>query len=376
MDGNLLGKTGVGNYSYTGSSGGPHAVKSVSNIAGAFTSHTDNLGSVIAITDINGNLKEALAYDAWGSRRNVAGAPVSVASTATSQVTEQTDDVGYTGQEMIDALELVHLNARVYDPLISRFLSGDSYVVDPANGQNFSRYTYVLNNPVRYSDPSGFGACDGVGPYTTAKDSVPVITICGQRNNLPDPMQFPGFIFPTLADFYLLPDAIPPSGQKSAAGNKSQESHLATKSMACKGTARVFQGNSNLVGQGGAFNANPSNLPLYAVTTTSATIAIVQFGLTKPQMRPIANQISGTFDNGALFNSVRDIIDDYGTRTSLGLTTSQFETYLVNRETPGNGGNAPLLIELPGASVDNGYQGITLTMPAGYECPQGTAAVN
>ena len=119
--------------------------------------HTDNLGSVIAMTGINGNLIEAMGFDAWGSRRSLGGAPPSIA-TEPSQVTELTDNKGYTGQEMIDFLELAHLNGRVYDPLISKFLSGDPFVTDPVNGQNYNRYSYVLNNPANFTDPTGFSA--------------------------------------------------------------------------------------------------------------------------------------------------------------------------------------------------------------------------
>jgi RHS repeat-associated protein len=115
--------------------------------------HSDRLGSIVGITDQNGNLKEAMAFDAWGSRRNPNGAPVSAVST---QLTEQTDTKGYTGQEMLDALELVHLNGRVYDPLLGKFLSGDPLVSDPVNGQNYNRYSYVLNNPTNLTDPTGF----------------------------------------------------------------------------------------------------------------------------------------------------------------------------------------------------------------------------
>ncbi|MBP3726061.1 MAG: hypothetical protein J6I60_02460, partial [Bacteroidaceae bacterium] len=44
---------------------------------------------------------------------------------------------------------------RLYDPLIARFLSPDNYVQMPDNAQNFNRYTYCLNNPLKYTDPSG-----------------------------------------------------------------------------------------------------------------------------------------------------------------------------------------------------------------------------
>jgi RHS repeat-associated protein len=81
---------------------------------------------------------------------------VSIATTLTAEVNETTDDKGYTGAEQITSLELVHLNGRVYDPLIARFLSGDPHVTDPKNGQNYNRYSYVLNNPMNMTDPTGF----------------------------------------------------------------------------------------------------------------------------------------------------------------------------------------------------------------------------
>ena len=50
---------------------------------------------------------------------------------------------------------LVNMNARLYDPLLGRFLSPDPYVQAPDFTQNFNRYSYALNNPLRYTDVSG-----------------------------------------------------------------------------------------------------------------------------------------------------------------------------------------------------------------------------
>ena len=112
--------------------------------------HVDRLGSVIGLTDQQGVLKEKLGYDAWGKRRTIDG--VSTPNNLDGQV----DNRGFTGHEMLDQLDLVHMNGRVYDPLVARFVSGDSLIQDPVGGQNYNRYSYVLNNPTNLDDPSGF----------------------------------------------------------------------------------------------------------------------------------------------------------------------------------------------------------------------------
>ena len=64
-------------------------------------------------------------------------------------------DRGYTGHEHLQAVNLIHMNGRVYDPVMHRFLQVDNYIQDPFNTQNYNRYGYVLNNPLKYADYSG-----------------------------------------------------------------------------------------------------------------------------------------------------------------------------------------------------------------------------
>jgi hypothetical protein len=52
------------------------------------------------------------------------------------------------------------MNGRVYDQRIGRFLSADPLVQDPQFTQSFNRYSYTFNNPLRYTDPSGYSAAD------------------------------------------------------------------------------------------------------------------------------------------------------------------------------------------------------------------------
>jgi RHS repeat-associated protein len=62
---------------------------------------------------------------------------------------------GYTGHEHIDDFGLINMNARLYDPLLARMLSPDNFVQDGLFTQNYNRYSYAYNNPLRYSDPDG-----------------------------------------------------------------------------------------------------------------------------------------------------------------------------------------------------------------------------
>ena len=50
---------------------------------------------------------------------------------------------------------LINMNGRMYDPVMSCFLSVDNYVQDPSCTQNFNRYAYCMNNPLKYTDPDG-----------------------------------------------------------------------------------------------------------------------------------------------------------------------------------------------------------------------------
>lgn len=112
--------------------------------------HTDHLGSISVITDENAMVVERLSYDAWGKRRNPNGTDDTTGS-ITSQSTR-----GFTGEEQLSVAGLVHLNGRVYDPLLARFTSADPTVTDPMNMQGWNRYSYVGNDPLAFTDPNGF----------------------------------------------------------------------------------------------------------------------------------------------------------------------------------------------------------------------------
>ncbi len=123
--------------------------KSGSNTALRFLLR-DNQGSVTTILDQNGVPTENLAYDVWGKRRGTNWLP---ATTALSSVTT---NQGYTGHRMLDNVGLIHMNGRVYDPQIARFVSADPIIQAPSDLQSYNRYAYVRNNPGSLTDPSGY----------------------------------------------------------------------------------------------------------------------------------------------------------------------------------------------------------------------------
>ena len=108
-----------------------------------------------AITDSAGEVVERQSFDAWGRKRSVTYSGGNWIVTYPSAPSAETHR-GFTGHEMLDLVNLVHMGGRVYDPITARFLSPDPFVQSPDNLQNLNRYSYVLNNPLSYTDPSGF----------------------------------------------------------------------------------------------------------------------------------------------------------------------------------------------------------------------------
>ncbi len=116
----------------------------------------DNLGSPEVVVDQNKVDKQRMAYDAWGRRRNNTGSENAWTSVDQGGLANLEDHKGYTDQEELDELSLVHLNGRVYDPLTSRFVSPDPTVPDPYDLQSLNRASYVRNSPMDKVDPTGF----------------------------------------------------------------------------------------------------------------------------------------------------------------------------------------------------------------------------
>lgn len=124
--------------------------KTLTHELGYYQGVTDNLGNVLMVYDNKKREAFKAKYDAWGKQ-----------TVYTNTINLQ---YGYTGHEMLPDFDLIDMIGRLYDPNLGRFISCDNYVQMPDNSQNFNRYSYCLNNPLRYTDPSGeaFGVDDAI----------------------------------------------------------------------------------------------------------------------------------------------------------------------------------------------------------------------
>jgi RHS repeat-associated protein len=150
-----------------GSSGQFDRIADLANTAHYLTK--DQLGSIIRVTDQKGNIESSFAYDPWGKKCALDGVgfPTDDRTCSTLETGKTVGSIseningsfhrGFTGHDHLDNLDLIHMNGRVYDPTIARFISADPQIQSPLYSQNYDRYSYVLNNPLRFTDPSGFG---------------------------------------------------------------------------------------------------------------------------------------------------------------------------------------------------------------------------
>jgi len=116
--------------------------------------HGDHLGSVSLATDHNGNLVAQARYAPYGQVR-------------WNGETAMPTKFAFTGQRQ-DGFGLMDYNARFYSPRMGRFISADTFVMNPSSAMDFDRYMYSVGNPLRYTDPTGHGYCDS--PYADPEE--------------------------------------------------------------------------------------------------------------------------------------------------------------------------------------------------------------
>ena len=104
---------------------------------------TDHQGSVLKLVDNKVHSKYEARYTPFGVR------------TIVKNDLGYNFPRGYTMHEHLDQFGVINANARLYDPYLARFMSPDPYIQEPTNPQNFNRFSYCLNNPLKYTDPTG-----------------------------------------------------------------------------------------------------------------------------------------------------------------------------------------------------------------------------
>jgi RHS repeat-associated protein len=109
----------------------------------------DHLGSNTGFTGDNGVLLEEMSFDAWGQRRNADW-------TASTTGINTSHERGFTNHEHYDLFAMIDMNGRVYDPVLGRFLQADPYIQDMTDLQALNRYSYMDNNPLSGTDPTGY----------------------------------------------------------------------------------------------------------------------------------------------------------------------------------------------------------------------------
>ena len=119
--------------------------------------HRDHLGSLESVTNEAGEELVVLAHDPYGERRKPDWTGRLTAEEIEALLGAHGERVsrGFTGHEHLDRTGLIHMNGRMYDPRLGRFLSPDPIVGDPTSSQSWNLYSYTRNNPLSYVDPTG-----------------------------------------------------------------------------------------------------------------------------------------------------------------------------------------------------------------------------
>ncbi|HKS82506.1 MAG TPA: RHS repeat-associated core domain-containing protein, partial [Candidatus Acidoferrales bacterium] len=307
--------------------------------------YTDQLGSIVTITDGNGTPCYEATFTPYGQEM-----PTSLSWTCST-------NYKFTGYERDSETGLDYAFARYYSPRLGRFMSADPLAGDVTNPQSLNRYAYVENNPETYIDPWGFARCvKPDGTVTNATNS----RACKEQGGTwqPDPPP-PGTIFPTCTG--VGPCVIGPVKPGGPGGGKGNASDFITK--------HVCAGNSRVVGAGRV--TSPPSIGAFGVPVTGGTAAInpLQFypGMSMAQAKaalaPYLNTISADVLDpnpkipSRYFKGVTDVIGGKADRESL-----------ANRF-PGTTLEINGVPEPAGAST---MSYVEWTMSIFVPCPQGT----
>jgi RHS repeat-associated protein len=136
------------------------------NVRSLLTNHQGSISQLVTNSSSTPSIYASESFTAYGNRREAStwsGTPTSGELSSMNGVTRE----GYTFQTVLGSMGLNHMNGRVEDATLGRMISPDPHITDTTNAQNYNRYSYVNNNPMTYTDPTGFDdetpPCDGCG---------------------------------------------------------------------------------------------------------------------------------------------------------------------------------------------------------------------
>ncbi len=118
----------------------------------------DRLGSVVSLTNEANTLSEHRSFDPFGKPRKGDYRQWSPATLTGVVGTTPFTSRGFTDHEHLDGAQLIHMNGRVYDYNLGRFYSVDPVIQAPGNSQSLNPYSYIMNNPLAGTDPTGYTA--------------------------------------------------------------------------------------------------------------------------------------------------------------------------------------------------------------------------
>jgi RHS repeat-associated protein len=135
--------------------------------------HNDRLGSAVAIINATGSVVESKSFDPFGKPRSARLHDAKTSSSISRNIVASViSNKGFTGHEHLDDAQIIHMNGRVYDYNVGRFMSVDPIIQSPGNSQSMNPYSYIMNNPLSGTDPTGYCAasriqsvCDRTDPH-------------------------------------------------------------------------------------------------------------------------------------------------------------------------------------------------------------------
>lgn len=132
-----------------------HIVSSAEGVQTRYL-HKDALGSIDLVTDEQGNVVDRRSFDSWGKMRDLPWQATASLNDPLYITQLPFTNKAYTGHENVQEVDLIHMNGRMYDATLARFISADPHIQSSGSSQNYNRYSYVMNNPMKYTDPSGY----------------------------------------------------------------------------------------------------------------------------------------------------------------------------------------------------------------------------